>query len=66
MFDRAHFQNNNIKDLFPEHFGTIPREDSFAQFEEYPINEEHMNILYNVQRYSDEIANGDRDDDKEL
>jgi len=107
MFDKQHFETNNIKDLFPEHFGTIPRDDSFIEvsgkpeqeeyaahktgqdweliqqlskdaapqseallqldsgFGDYPINEEHMNVLYNVQRYSDELANGDRDDDKE-
>ena len=108
MFDKQHFETNNIKDLFPEHFGTIPRDDSFTQiegkpeqeeyaahktgqdwaliqqmsqdaapqseallqldagFEDYPINQEHMNVLYNVQRYSDELANGDSADDKEL
>ena len=37
-----------------------------AGFEDYPINEEHMNILYNFKRYSDGLANGDHDDDKEL
>merc|ERR1711918_290101 len=29
-FDNAHYSDNNIKALFPEHFGTKPRE-SFAQ-----------------------------------
>lgn len=66
LFDNQHYATNNIKDLFPEHFGTIPRDDSFAQFEEYPINQEHMNVLYTVNKYSDELANGDSADDKEL
>lgn len=26
-FDTAHYADNNIKNLFPEHFGTKPRED---------------------------------------
>jgi len=25
-FDNAHFADNNIKNLFPEHFGTTPRD----------------------------------------
>jgi hypothetical protein len=37
-----------------------------AGFEDYPINQEHMNVLYNVQKYSDELANGDSADNKEL
>lgn len=24
-FDKAHYENNNVKALFPEHFGTVPR-----------------------------------------
>jgi len=36
------------------------------QFEQYPINQEHMNVLYTVNKYSDELANGDSADDKEL
>lgn len=27
-FDNQHYSTNNVKDLFPEHFGTVP---SFAQ-----------------------------------
>lgn len=26
-FDEAHYADNNIKNLFPEHFGTVPRAD---------------------------------------
>lgn len=79
-FDNAHYADNNIKNLFPDHFGTIPRESflqleapessSFLQldasFEDFPINQEHMNLLFKMSKYSDELANGDVADDKEL
>lgn len=97
-FDNAHFADNNIKNLFSEHFGTVPREDvtfsnGWVQLEsnedkslaieapesksllqvdfisgeyDFPINKDHMNLLYSVSRYSDGIANGDHADDKDL
>lgn len=34
--------------------------------EDYPINEDNMNLLIKNMKYSDELANGDRDDDKEV
>jgi len=36
------------------------------QLDDYPINEDHMNLMYSVTKYSDELANGDSADDKEL
>ena len=59
---------NNIKNLFPDHFATKPREDVQlnSAFEDYPINQEHMNLMYTVTKPSDELANGDSADDKEL
>jgi len=74
-FDIAHYADNNIKNLFPEHFGTVPRadfvqvpeSDSLVQFSEYHINEDNMNVLFKASRsYSDELANGDSADDKEV
>jgi hypothetical protein len=32
---------------------------------DYPINMDNMNLLLKSFKYSDELANGDRDDDKE-
>ena len=32
---------------------------------DYPINQDNMNLLLKSMKYSDELANGDRDDDKE-
>jgi len=74
-FDKQHYATNTITDLFPEHFSTKPRDDSFMQapssqsllgFSDYPINQEHMNLMYTVNKPSDELANGDSADDKEL
>ena len=28
LFDNTHYANNNVKNLFPEHFGTKPQGDS--------------------------------------
>ena len=25
-FDKAHYETNHVKSLFPEHFGTVPRD----------------------------------------
>lgn len=41
----------------------VPESKTLLQFDDVNINEDHMNLLY---RYSDGLANGDRDDDKEV
>lgn len=56
-FDKAHYEKNNIKGLFPEHFGTIPRD---------PVTFTNENVQLSDVKYSDQLANGDRDDDKEV
>ena len=38
--DEAHFKDNTITSLFPEHFGTIPRED-FIQLSGKPEFKEY-------------------------
>jgi hypothetical protein len=40
-FDNAHYANNNIKELFSDHFGTVPREDSFIQVSGKPEQQEY-------------------------
>jgi hypothetical protein len=74
-YDKQHFATNTITDLFPEHFGTIPRDSFIMQapssksllgFEDYPINQEHMSLMYTVNQPSDEVANGDSAENKEL
>jgi hypothetical protein len=37
----------------------------FVQLSDYPLNMDNMNLLLKSFKYSDELANGDRDDDKE-
>jgi len=39
-FDIQHYADNNIKNLFPEHFGTVPRAD-FVQLEGKPEQDEY-------------------------
>jgi hypothetical protein len=52
----TYFAGNVINGpLFSDHFGTVPRTDDFAQLGDYTVN-----------RYSDELANGDSADDKDL
>ena len=38
----------------------------FVQLNDYPLNMDNMNLLIKSMKYSDELANGDRDDDKEV
>lgn len=38
----------------------------FVQLNDYPLNIDNMNLLVKNMKYSDELANGDRDDDKEV
>ena len=46
--------------IFPDHFGTIPRED--VQLDEQNLVQQK----FSFDRYSDSIANGDSADDKDL
>jgi hypothetical protein len=54
-FDDQHYADNNIKNLFPEHFGTVPR-DGFVQTpESYPINWDNMNLMQYAEKHAEDI-----------
>lgn len=63
-FDKAHYETNHVKSLFSEHFSTVPRDP--VTFTNENVQLDSSRLWDPSVKYSDQLANGDRDDDKEL